>query len=222
MTYFWQDGKLIEVYQVNNNNELKIKKETFPFDWIFSNTQFVYESLSNNFTLLRKMVDKKQNDTGNIYKNFPFNGIGIPHHNLKKDITKEYFEKRINNLYKVLNSGKNIIFIHINGSERYDTPYEQFEKIIKLLNEKFTSKIKIISITLKHYKNYHNNQNNKKYELIKEINDNNIELKVYHIYTKISITIANWNKHGSEYIKNCKNILIDNNVNFDVVHTDEL
>ncbi|WP_299678721.1 hypothetical protein [uncultured Dokdonia sp.] len=29
MTYFWQDGKLIEVYQVNNNNELKIKKEQY-------------------------------------------------------------------------------------------------------------------------------------------------------------------------------------------------
>src|SRR5690606_14672456 len=29
MTYFWQDGKLIEVYYVNDDNELEIKKEQY-------------------------------------------------------------------------------------------------------------------------------------------------------------------------------------------------
>jgi pyruvyltransferase len=197
-------------------DNLKIKKESFPFDWIFSNPEFVYESLNDDFTLLKNMIKQKQTDTGIIYENFPFNNIGIPHHDINKDSTKDYFEKRINNFYKALNSGKNVILLHINGSEKCETPYKQFEKISKILNEKFKSNIKIISITLKQ------KRVDKQYDLINTINNNGIELKVYHIYTLVSVSIDNWARHGSQYIKNCGKILMDNNVNFNVIHSNDL
>ena len=48
-TYFWQDGEILEVYYVDDNDELKIKKEQYwGADYMISTLNFIEEQFKRN------------------------------------------------------------------------------------------------------------------------------------------------------------------------------
>tara|TARA_Y100000780_G_C13667109_1_gene410907 strand:+ start:149 stop:1648 length:1500 start_codon:yes stop_codon:yes gene_type:complete len=190
--------------------KLNIKKETFPFDWIFSNLKFVKDCIDNNFEPLLEIIRNKKTDGDKEYQNCVFKKIGIPHHNVNDEKTLEYFIRRKENFEYALNSKKDIYLLHIVGSSDYKVEIEDYINLVYSLRKKYdNNNINIISINFKE-------NNNKGYELIEEMNINDMNLKKYVISMNKKNDISNWLDNINYYFNDVKKILIENNINFDV------
>lgn len=96
---------------IKNNN---LKKESYPFDWVFSNPDIIIDCLQNNFKeFLNKdnyNLDNKSNQ--NINKYYYSNGLTMfYHHNPYKNKDYEYFQRSVYRFNKLLENSNKKLFI---------------------------------------------------------------------------------------------------------------
>jgi hypothetical protein len=90
----------------------KLKKQSFPFDWIFSNLIFVNESLNDNFKTLLTTLEQKKNTCDKEYIGELISKVSIPHKDVVLHETYEYYERCIQRFNKALNSDKSVVFLY--------------------------------------------------------------------------------------------------------------
>lgn len=193
--------------------KLNIKKESFPFDWIFSNLKFVKDCIDEDFEPLLEIIRNKKTDGEKEYQNCIFKKVGIPHHDVNDNNTLKYFTRRKESFNIALNSKDDVYLLHITGSSNYDIEIDDYINLVSSLKKKYdNNNIHIISINFKE-------NNNKGYELFEKININDIILKKYVINMNRKNDISNWLDNINYYFYDMKKILIENNINFDVLKT---
>jgi hypothetical protein len=137
----------------------KLKKHSYPFDWIFSSPEVVYDCLCDDFKLF---LDKTYHVsiTGNRINNSPEQGAAHKHFESKygtkeffthRDITLsenfEYYERTVKRFLDVLENDEGKIFIIISRGQHDLKSY--FDKIEGKLNEK-TKNFHLIAVQLMH------------------------------------------------------------------------
>ena len=172
-----------------------IKKESYPFDWMFSNITIVKDCIENNFNKLLEQkyyidYDKKyyNNNCGHsIYKSNLF-----PHRDMRLKHNYEYLIRCINRFHSLCKSNKEKIFlitiIHTNLITKI---LDNLNNLRNILNKK-TNNFKIVCLVFLYNKN-----DNDHYI---EINDN-----IHIIY--ISSTSKS---NGLQFEDEKDNVYVDN------------
>ena len=163
--------------------ELKLKKETYPFDWVRSNSKIIYDVLLNGKNKYITFDSDKSNDyyTKDLdcidFKNFPsthINSYGqyFTHYtHLDTLELKNTFNKYLDRFFELLSINKKVLFIHTHEEYIYHKKsrddnielYNYLCKINDLLEEKYPNlNFEIINIDI--------NNNFKKYKKIININ----------------------------------------------------
>ena len=182
----------------------KLKKESYPFDWIYSNIYMIIHCLDTKFTFfLNKdyysITDLNNYNQTHLYY-YPDNNTMFNHHNPLNDKDYDYFKRCIERFYNVLKSNKKKLFIIM--LDHNDTnPYYTYNDLIKynnnefdLLNYKlslFTDNYEILIII--HKKNDNNNHH--------FINNNNLTILFFSTYSY---------SNGVSFIDDNDNIILDN------------
>jgi hypothetical protein len=145
------------------SEELKkhnLYKLSFPFDWIFSSLEIIYDCIEDKFN---KFLDKSLYIDGNkhlIYNNMlntnilikhhenygnfnykPSDGLFINHHNFNNEDDYNKYVRRCNRLINYIENKENIIFFYYNPYTKEYNDLIEFSKLI----EKYEN-IKIIGI----------------------------------------------------------------------------
>jgi len=148
--------------------EIKLKKESYPFDWVFSNFDIIIDCIKNNF---KEFLDKdyyiKLDDINKCghkkYCNSFFN-----HRNpLINEQDYEYYKRTVDRFNKLLKSTETKFFLAINVNIDNLDYNKELEKII-IFNEefkKYTNNYKLVYIV-----NVVTNKEN--YYEINKINEN--------------------------------------------------
>lgn len=159
---------------------LNLKKETYPFDWVRTNSKIIYDILVNG---KNRYLSFNNNNTSStefyvkdlhsyIQKNFTNSHINYygQHFTHYTDIStnelKKKFDKYLDRFFTLLNSNKNVLFIHSNEEYIYHKKsrddklylYEYLCKINDLLEEKYPNlNFEIINIDINNqFQNYKN------------------------------------------------------------------
>lgn len=158
--------------------ELGLKKETYPFDWVRSNSKIIYDVLKNGRDKYMMFNTTKSDDyyTKHLDK-IDFGCMGDEHINYYgqyfthySNIDRTHLKDKINRwfdrLYKVLNSNNKILFIHTHEEYIYHKKsrddkilfYDYLCKINDLLIENYPDlKFDIINIDINNtFQNYKN------------------------------------------------------------------
>lgn len=161
--------------------KLNIKKETYPFDWVRSNSKIIYdvllngkdkylnfsnENISNDFYLndLHSYLENSKNSYVNYY------GQYFTHYkNITQKDLKIKFDRYLNRFFDLLKTNKKVLFIHTNEEFIYHKKsrddkselYKYLCKINDLIEEKYPElTFEIINIdinnTFDNYKNITN------------------------------------------------------------------
>ena len=110
---------------------LGIKKETYPYDWIFSNQNFVIDSILSNGSNFFIFEDSYVVSTQHLIS--PNKNAALVHDfygdfNEKKDIIINKYKRRIDRLFNAINTQEEILFIRdIVDTPEHRLPY--FEKV---------------------------------------------------------------------------------------------
>ena len=157
---------------------LNIKKQTYPFDWVRTNSKIIYDILLNGTENYIKFNENISNDfylkdlhsyTHPFFNSSHINYYG-QHFTHYTDITTNEliikFKKYLDRFYDLLNSNKKILFIHSNEEYIYHKKsrddkillYKYLCKINDLLEEKYPNlNFEIINIDINNdFKNYKN------------------------------------------------------------------
>lgn len=137
--------------------ENNIRKESFPFDWIFSNLLFIKECLQTNFKPFHYCIEKQIQDYPSKYENVVFTNVGFPHRDMKSEETKHYYNKRIKAFYKALKSDFPKIFIHINGIPKENINDNQMKEVIDELKKICNGTFIILSFQIQQSTELHQN-----------------------------------------------------------------
>ena len=163
--------------------ELNIKKKTYPFDWIRSNTKIIYDVLLNGrdkyitFNSTKKSEEYYTADLDSFdprFTNFSASRINYYGqfftHYREKDISYNELQSKFNRyfdrFFNLLNSNKKVLFIHTNEEYIYHKKsrdnkeefYRYLCKINDILEEKYPNlNFEIINIEANNiFKNYKN------------------------------------------------------------------
>lgn len=198
---------------------LNLKKETYPFDWVRSNSKIIYDVLLNGKNNYITFDKEKSNDyyTKHLHcidlKDFPLTHINsygqyFTHYTELDTIAlKNTFDKYLDRFFEVLNSNKKVLFIHTHEEYIYHKKsrdamvefYNYLCKINDLLEEKYPKlRFEIINIDINNnFENYKNIINiNMEYNL--PISDN-AETHVDKFYEPYRETIT---KEINKYLYN--------------------
>jgi hypothetical protein len=159
--------------------QLGLKKETYPFDWVRSNSKIIYDVLQNGRDMYMTFDGKKSDDfytkhldiiecscMGESHVNYY--GQYFTHYYNNTDITNliNKINRWFDRFYEVLNGNKKILFIHTHEEYIYHKKsrddknlfYDYLCKINDLLIEKYPNlKFDIINIDINNtFKNYKN------------------------------------------------------------------
>jgi hypothetical protein len=168
--------------------ELGVKKETYPFDWLRTNTKIIYDILingPNRYTSFNKEIsdDYLYKDLNSYtHPDFPLSHVNyygqhFTHYtNINTLELIKKFEKYMSRFFNLLNSSTSVVFIntheeyiyHKKSRESKDELYEYLCKINDMLAITFPNlTFKIINIDMNNnYKDYGNILNyNLKYDL---------------------------------------------------------
>lgn len=159
--------------------QMKIKKCSFPFDWIFSNPDMIIDCLDNDFQIFldrtlhipHKINQNSKTTSGHkVYGEKMFN-----HHYILEDETYNYFVRCVNR-FRILNQKKeNKLFVisFVNRKNKFEKHLK--DKIINLYKklESITTNFNLLVV-------YHIVSTNLRKEII-DLNDN---IKIIEIYTK--------------------------------------
>jgi len=158
---------------------LKLKKETYPFDWVRNNSKIIYDVLLNGKDRYLSFDNEIISDdfyvkdlhshTNPGFENSHINYYGqhFTHYiNINMNELKDKFNTYLDRLINLLNSNKKVLFIHSHEEYIYhyksrDNKMELFRylcKINDLLEEKYPSLIfEIINIDINNkFENYKN------------------------------------------------------------------
>ena len=136
-------------YLLKNN---KLKKCSYPFDWIFSNVDIIIDCLNNNFNFFLKkeyLIDHSnfpndKNKCGHklYHKNMFY------HHNPRLDENYKYYKRCINRFNNLLKNDNNKLFLIINVNNKNKLNLNIKEKLKKLNNtlSKYTKNYRILYI----------------------------------------------------------------------------
>ena len=177
----------------------KLKKESYPFDWIYSNLYMIIHCIDTNFIFF---LDKNYYSIANpdnynqthLYY-YPDYNTMFNHHNPLNNIDYEYFKRCINRFYNVLKSKEKKLFLlmldHNDSNPHYT--YNDFinynENIFDLINYKLsilTDNYEILIII--HKKNDNNN-----YHFFKNNNLTVLFFSTYSYSNGVSFTNENDN-----------------------------
>lgn len=140
--------------------KLNIKKKTYPFDWIRSNTKIIYDVLLNGrdkyitFDNIKKSEEYYTSDLDSLqFTNFPTSRINYYGqfftHYTENDISfnelQSKFNRYFDRFFNLLNSNKKVLFIHTNEEYIYHKKsrdnkeefYRYLCKINDILEEKY-------------------------------------------------------------------------------------
>ena len=203
-------GEFCLISSVLQNTDMK--KNSFPFDWLFSNPKFVKECMKTNFEPLLDMIIRQEKDYYIHYNDVEFKQVGMPHKD-KTDIeTLQYYKRTIDRFYKASRSHDKKIFLHVNGVPKNSTNFNYLNDISMVLNDLGIINYKIITIKITNTNtntNPNTNSNEKiKYQKTYEVGD----IMEYTISIGNEITIANWMERINEYKYLIKNILCVNGI----------
>lgn len=161
--------------------KLNLKKETYPFDWLRSNSKIIYDVLVNGYDKYLDFDGESSDDyfVKDIdcitYKKFPTSHINkygqyFTHYKFIK-INEIYlkFKKYFDRFFELLSSNKNVLFIHCHEEYIYHKKsrdnselfYDYLCKINDFLEQNYPDlKFEIINIDINNtYKNYKNIKN---------------------------------------------------------------
>jgi len=146
--------------------QLNLKKETYPFDWVRSNSKIIYDVLlhgKNNYinfdtinnTNSKYYVNDLHNNThpNFISSHINYYGQHFTHYtNISKTELIFKFDTYLNRFFKVLNSNKTILFIHSNEEYIYhkqsrDNKIELFNYLCKI-NDILKTKYPTLNFTI--------------------------------------------------------------------------
>jgi hypothetical protein len=169
--------------------QFKIKKETYPFDWVRTNSKIIYDVLltgPEKYTSFNSVIsDNYFLKDLHSYTHPNFNKTHINHYGQHfthyLDISMvdliNKFTRYLDRFFELLNSNKKILFIHSNeefiyhkkSRDKKEEFYEYLCKINDILIEKYPKiEFKIINIDIdnkfKDYKNISNLNLNLKYD----------------------------------------------------------
>ena len=134
--------------------QLGLKNESYPFDWIFSSPEIVFDCIKNNFSKLLEKEQIKPNNKGESAGHLIYHSNLFHHRSpLKSDDDYQYYVRCCNRFSSQVNSDSSIVFLMIlinepdkrpdwaNGfTQKYKMPREQslsdIEKIISHLKHK--------------------------------------------------------------------------------------
>jgi hypothetical protein len=161
--------------------KLNLKKETYPFDWVRSNSKIIYDILVNG---CENYLDFGEETTGEYFvkdiecidfKDFPISHINrygqyFTHYEIiEKHELYLKFKKYFNRFFELLSSNKTVLFIHCHEEYIYNKKsrdnselfYDYLCKINDVLEQKYPNlNFEIINIDINNnYKNYKNIKN---------------------------------------------------------------
>jgi hypothetical protein len=185
--------------------KLNFKKETYPFDWIRSNSKIIYDVLLNGKDKYITFDSEKSDDyytkhlDSKNFKNFPnshinYYGQYFTHYiDISTNELINKFNKYFERFFNLLNSNKKVLFIHSHEEYLYhknsrDNKLEFYNylcKINDIIEEKYPNlKFEIINIDIDNiFENYKNIINiNIKYNLSLSDNSQTHKAKYYNPY----------------------------------------
>ena len=131
---------------------MKVKKCSYPFDWIFSNPNMVIDCITNNFC---KFLDRSLHCVYEIHKKNTTNRSGhtvygkriFNHHYILNDDTYYYFERCVHrfNILLAKPGRKLFIITFVNRTVPYQTIINDVQNIYDTLNSK-TKNFEILCI----------------------------------------------------------------------------
>ena len=128
----------IASYLKKNN----LKLASYPFDWIFSYPNNIYDILNTNFEyFLNKdnYLYKDENINYNSHTIYCPNLRMFNHHNPYKDSDNEYFKRCINRFYNILEKKEMKLFIMMFIENNYNNEIKNIIKIKELLDKKINN-----------------------------------------------------------------------------------
>lgn len=196
--------------------ELNIKKETYPFDWIRSNSKIIYDLLLNGRdkyisfnTIKSDDYYTKHLDSIDII-NFPESHINYygqyftHYYHLTTNEVIDKFNNYFNRFFNILNSNKKVLFIHSHEEYLYHKKsrdnklefYNYLCKINDIIEEKYPNlSFEILNIDINNeFKNYKKIINlNMTYDLPLSDNSETHKSEYYDIYrNNITNIIKEW------------------------------
>lgn len=203
---------------------LKLKKETYPFDWVRSNSKIIYDVLVNgknkylmfgnnnisNDHYLKNLHSFTNKNFNNSHINYY--GQHFTHYtNITTTELKIKFDNYLDRFFNLLSSDKNVLFIHSNEEYIYHKKsrddkiilYEYLCKINDIIIEKYPDlKFEIINIDINNkFENYKNIINiNMEYKLPFSNECQHHCSKFYNLYRENVTSIINkYIKEKSEF-----------------------
>jgi hypothetical protein len=187
---------------------LKLKIESYPFDWLFSNIDFICDCIDTDFQIFRDEIKNGKQDFIKSYPDNSFKRIGMPHKDPKNHETIDYYERRITSFNKIVKGNdinKNIkkIFLHVKGEPYNEISNDKLDKLCDSLERVGCDNYEIISIIM----SPNNQMENKSFEKMHYTSSKH-NINKYVIYTgNLKIDIGNWLLHLGNYVDTMKNIL---------------
>ncbi len=200
MTYFCSLGFHCHSSQILIRN--KLKKESYPFDWIFSNMLIIIDSIENDFKLLLNQnyyIDIENNPKGCGHSLLKFNLF--PHKDMRIKENYNYLKRCIYRFKKMCSSNEEKIFlITVINTNMISNIYKNLTNLNEILKHK-TTNYKILCLVFNNY------QKENKHHI--EINDN-----IHIIYIDV-LTHSN----GLKFENEMDNIYIDNIIKNNYIKT---
>lgn len=126
---------------------LNLRREAMPFDWLFSNLVFVHEMIVDPQQAFMDSVGKYSRDEPmKLYSGQEYRQVLFPHHDVKTQKDYSYYERSWQRWIDILNSDKNILFIH--AKRPTSTGVEELlKKIVLTIKDKYPRlRFQILSI----------------------------------------------------------------------------
>lgn len=117
--------------------QMKLKKCSYPFDWIFSNIDMIIDCINNNFNIFlnRKLHLPGKDEYSSNHKIYigPWKNADIfNHHNILNDTHYNYFVRCVDRFKKLLEKDNNKLFIISFINKKNNISCELKNKIMKL------------------------------------------------------------------------------------------
>jgi hypothetical protein len=95
--------------------ECQWRSAAFPFDWMFTNLQFVIDCVNEDFQPILEYIKNKNQHGQRHYPGQPFDRPNTPHHFMESLEDHQHYFHCIDRWNQIMLSNKKILFLHISG-----------------------------------------------------------------------------------------------------------
>lgn len=92
-----------------------IRDVSLPFDWMFSNLQFVIECIDENFEPIKEYIKNKTQHGQREYIGLCFSKPSIPHHDMILEKNHQHYLRTIERWHTLMKLDSNFLFLHMSG-----------------------------------------------------------------------------------------------------------